>query len=126
MSAMRAYLPMMTTGACLLGILTPALAEPPEKTAACKTAPAEAADPELVKLVEKDAKVLEPLLKEDWVVEVKGHEIVLTSKFEVFRESLTRTLWDEMPEFSDAVSREELLTHGSRGSMCSAWNTPAR
>ncbi|MCW1921681.1 hypothetical protein OKA05_03895 [Luteolibacter arcticus] len=78
-----------------------------------KTVPAVDADAELVTLAAKDAKALEPLLKDDWVVEVKQHEIVLTSKFEVFRESLHRPLNEGMPEFSDAVSREELLTHGA-------------
>jgi len=84
-----------------------------EEAAAGKTVPAVEADAGLVTLAERDAKVLEPLLKDDWVVEVKQHEIVLTSKFEVFRESCYRALNEKMPEFSDAVARDELLTHGT-------------
>jgi hypothetical protein len=83
-----------------------------EKAADGQTVLVGEADAELVKLAERDAKVLEPLLSEDWVVEVKPHEIVLTSKFEVFRESFYRALNEAMPEFSDTVTRDELLTTG--------------
>jgi hypothetical protein len=83
-----------------------------EKAAGVQPVPAAEVDAELARVAERDAKALVPLLKEDWVVEVKQHEIVLTSKFEVFRESYHRAAGDEMPEFSDAITREELLTHG--------------
>ena len=82
-----------------------------EKAADGKTVKAVEADAELVELAEKDAKVLEPLLKDDWEVVVKRNEIVLTSKFEVFSKSHYGALTNKMPEFSDALSRDELLAH---------------
>ncbi len=132
---MKAYLSLMAVPAWwMLSISGPAFARPPEevvpgrppaekavardaadekkekeKEPAADAAAMKEADAALGQAAAEDAKVLDALLKEDWVVEVKQREIVLTSKFEVFRKSYHRAAGDPMPEFSDAVPRSELL-----------------
>lgn len=68
-----------------------------------------------VKAAAEDAKVLEALLGDDWEVKAGGcAEIVLTAKFDVLRESY---FWREgvaLPEFSDAISRKELIQRNAR------------
>lgn len=66
----------------------------------------------------EDAKVLEELLGEDWEVKVgprlSDTEIVLTAKSDVLRESYFWREGEPLPEFSDALSRKDLIDRNAR------------
>jgi hypothetical protein len=65
-----------------------------------------------------DAKVLEALLGEDWEVKAgpnwSDRVIVLTAKFDVLQESYFWREGDPLPEFSDALSRQDLIHRNAR------------